>query len=88
MAIVGCAINKRIKSPPIVRQQLYAFLEGISLRVLVFIAVPFKYILHNPARVKVIIPMQGALFLLFIFNVLRTGVEQKWKFGEQPGRLS
>jgi integral membrane protein len=64
------------------RLRLYAFLEGISLLGLVFIAMPLKYILHDPAWVKAIGPIHGALFLLFIFNALRTGVEQRWKFSE------
>lgn len=72
---------------PVGRLRLYAFLEGVSLLVLVFIAVPFKYILHNPAWVKTIGPVHGALFLLFIFNALRTGVEQKWKFGETTWKV-
>jgi integral membrane protein len=25
-------------------------------------------------------PLHGALFLLFVFNALRTGIEQQWKF--------
>jgi len=72
---------------PTGRLRLYAFLEGISLLVLVFIAVPLKYILHNPTWVKAIGPIHGALFLLFIFNALRTGIEQKWKFGETTWKV-
>jgi integral membrane protein len=69
------------------RLRLYAFLEGMSLLVLVFIAVPMKYYLNNPSLVKSIGPIHGSLFLLFIFNTLRVGVEQQWKFKETTWKV-
>lgn len=62
------------------RLRLLAFIEGISLLVLIFVAVPMKHFFDNPVLVKVIGPVHGALFLLFIFNTLRVGVEEGWKF--------
>jgi len=62
------------------RLRIIAILEGISLLVLVFIAVPLKYAFNNPAIVKVMGPVHGSLFLLFLFNTLNVGVEQQWKF--------
>jgi integral membrane protein len=62
------------------RLRIIGFLEGISLLALVFIAVPLKYYSANPAMVKALGPIHGALFLLFIFNTLSVGVEQKWQF--------
>jgi integral membrane protein len=62
------------------RLRIIAFLEGLSLLVLVFIAVPIKYFQHNPAMVKSMGPIHGALFLLFVFNTLSVGIEQQWKF--------
>lgn len=62
------------------RLRIIGFLEGVSLLVLVFVAVPLKYYAHNPALVKTMGPIHGALFLLFIFNTLSVGVEQGWKF--------
>lgn len=64
------------------RLRIIGFLEGISLLVLVFIAVPIKYIWHDPVLVKAMGPVHGALFLLFVFNALSVGVEQQWKFRE------
>lgn len=60
--------------------RLIAFLEGISLILLVFIAVPLKYAYGNPAMVKIVGQIHGILFLLFVFNALKVGVEQHWKF--------
>ena len=36
------------------RLRLVGFLEGVSLLILVFVAVPLKYIWHNPELVKTI----------------------------------
>ena len=64
------------------RLRIIAILEGISLLTLVFVAVPMKYGFDNPAFVKMMGPIHGALFLLFLFNTLSVGVEQNWKFKE------
>lgn len=69
------------------RLRLLAFLEGISLLILIFIAVPLKYYFDNPALSKSLGPIHGALFLLFIFNALRVGVEQHWKFKQTTWKV-
>lgn len=62
------------------RLRILAIMEGISLLILVFIAVPLKYGMENPGLVKLMGPVHGTLFLLFLFNTLSVGVEQQWKF--------
>jgi len=62
------------------RLRIIAYLEGISLLALVFIAMPLKYFQHNPAMVKTLGPIHGALFLLFVINTMSVGVERHWKF--------
>jgi integral membrane protein len=62
------------------RLRIIGLLEGISLLALIGIAVPAKYVYDNPALVKTIGPIHGLLFLLFIFNTLSVGVEQRWQF--------
>ena len=62
------------------RLRLLGILEGISLLILVGIAVPVKYIGGNPALVKAIGPVHGVLFLLFVINTLSVGVERNWQF--------
>lgn len=69
------------------RLRILAILEGISLLTLVFIAVPMKYGLGNPALVKMMGPVHGTLFLLFLFNTLSVGVEQQWKFRETTWKV-
>ncbi|MDJ1466544.1 DUF3817 domain-containing protein [Cytophagaceae bacterium DM2B3-1] len=62
------------------RLRLAGLLEGISLLLLMGIAVPAKHIYGNPALVKAIGPVHGMLFLWFVLNTLSVGVEQRWKF--------
>jgi integral membrane protein len=71
---------KELFKTKIGRLRIVAFLEGVSLLVLVMIAVPMKYLFHNPLGSELIGPIHGALFLLFVFNTLSVGVQQKWKF--------
>ncbi|KMQ69417.1 membrane protein [Chryseobacterium sp. FH2] len=69
------------------RLRIIAILEGISLLILVFIAVPLKYGMGNPSFVKMMGPIHGTLFLLFLFNTLSVGVEQQWKFKETTWKV-
>lgn len=62
------------------RLRLIGWFEGISLLLLIFIAVPLKYFFNVPEGSRIIGPIHGALFLLFIFNTLSVGVEQRWAF--------
>lgn len=71
---------KKFLFTPLGRLRLLAFLEGISLLVLIGIAVPFKYYLHDASLVKAIGPLHGMLFLLFVINTISLGVAQHWSF--------
>jgi len=69
------------------RLRLVGFLEGISLLVLIFVAVPLKHYFNNPMLVKNLGPVHGALFLLFIFLTISVGVEEKWKFKDTTWKV-
>lgn len=62
------------------RLKLLGWLEGASLLLLVFVAVPAKYVFDNPGLVRMVGPIHGILFLLFIFYTISAGIEQGWKF--------
>ena len=62
------------------RLRLVGLLEGVSLLVLIFIAVPAKYLYDSPALVKTLGPVHGLLFLWFVINTLSVGVEYRWRF--------
>ncbi len=80
-------IMKQLLQSKTGRLRIIGALEGVSLLVLVFIAVPMKYYFGNPAGTKLVGPVHGALFLLFVFNTLSVGVEQRWKFGETTWKV-
>ncbi len=63
------------------RLRVLGFLEGVSWLVLLFVAVPMKYIGHDPSLVKAIGPVHGFLFVLFVLYTIWVGNEQNWKLG-------
>jgi integral membrane protein len=67
---------------PIGRLRILGFFEGISLILLVFIAVPLKYWGGEPVLVKMIGPVHGLLFTLFVLATLSAAVTYGWKFSE------
>ncbi|HZY79544.1 MAG TPA: DUF3817 domain-containing protein [Cyclobacteriaceae bacterium] len=71
---------KKFIIDPIGRLRLLGFLEGTSFIVLMLIAVPLKHAIGNPALVKMLGPIHGALFLLFVFQTITIALEQGWSF--------
>lgn len=71
----------RLFKTKIGRLRIVGFLEGVSLLALVFVAVPMKYAFGNPVLSQSIGPVHGALFLLFVLNVVSVGIETGWNFG-------
>lgn len=62
------------------RLRVVSLIEGLSLVLLLSIAVPAKYLLHSPMLVRVIGPIHGVLFLLFVFMTITAAIEASWKF--------
>ncbi|MBC9912914.1 DUF3817 domain-containing protein [Chitinophaga varians] len=65
---------------PLGRLRLIGLLEGISLLLLVGIAVPLKYFGNDPSLVKAIGPVHGLLFVFFVVNTITVGIAYKWAF--------
>ena len=74
-------------STKIGRLRVIAILEGISLLILIGIAVPLKYVNGNPSLVKTMGPIHGMLFLFFVVNTISVGIEQHWKFKETTWKV-
>jgi len=66
---------------PIVFLRRIAFIEAISYLVLLFIAMPLKYIAGYPAAVRVVGMAHGILFVIFCFSLLQTMIVAKWSLG-------
>lgn len=58
--------------------RIIAFLEGVSYLLLLFVAVPIKYINGNPEFVKMLGMPHGLLFVAYVVIAIVFGVEQKW----------
>ncbi len=59
--------------------RLIAFVEGISFLILLFIAMPLKYIWGNPSMVRLVGQLHGILFVLFLVLTFVVANQQKWK---------
>lgn len=69
------------------RLRIIAFLEGLSLLILIFIAVPLKYFYDTPSLTKMMGPLHGVLFILFTINCLSVGIEQNWRFKQTTWKV-
>ena len=65
---------------PIGRLRIVGFLEGISMLLLVFVAMPLKYFFRHPELVRIVGSVHGLLFTLFVFITLSVAVAYKWSF--------
>jgi integral membrane protein len=59
-----------------------AVAEGISYLLLLFVAMPLKYLAHFDSAVKYIGWVHGILFIAYVALLIMTWQEQKWKFGK------
>lgn len=64
------------------RFRLVALLEGISFLVLLFIAMPLKYMADIPEAVKVVGWLHGVLFVAYIFALISVSLDRSWSFGK------
>jgi integral membrane protein len=58
--------------------RLIAFLEGLSFLILLFVAMPLKYLAGMPLAVRVVGSLHGALFLLFLAALYRAARARDW----------
>ena len=58
--------------------RLVAFLEGSSFLILLFVAMPLKYLAGFPGAVRVVGSIHGALFLLFLAALYRAKRARAW----------
>lgn len=60
--------------------RVVGFFEGMSMLILVFIAMPLKYFYDEPEMVRIVGSIHGGLFLLFVAHVIITSITFNWKF--------
>ena len=71
---------KQMFQTPIGRLRLIGIVEGISMLVLMFIAMPLKYFADRPDAVKITGWIHGLLFVVFVAAILYAYIERKWPF--------
>lgn len=62
------------------RLKIIALLEGISFLVLLFIAMPLKYLADQPWMVKQVGMAHGVLFVLYVIMVIEVKIALDWSF--------
>ena len=60
------------------RLRVVAILEGISFLVLLFVAMPLKYLAGMPLAVRIVGMAHGLLFLGFVHFLIQVHIEKQW----------
>jgi integral membrane protein len=58
--------------------RVLGWLEGTSLLLLMFVAMPFKYFYHDPSLVRSLGPLHGILFLIYVIAAIRLSLDLMW----------
>jgi integral membrane protein len=58
--------------------KIIALLEGISLLLLLFFAMPMKYIFDLPIYVRIVGMSHGLLFISYIILAIMIKIEENW----------
>ncbi|PUE66486.1 DUF3817 domain-containing protein [Arcobacter caeni] len=69
-----------MKNDTFSRFRIISIIEGLSYLILVFIAMPLKYMFDYPLAVKVVGMSHGVLFILFFVALVMAMNRYKWKF--------
>lgn len=67
---------------PLARLRAVSILEGLSLLVLLGIAMPLKYLAHEPAAVRVVGMAHGVLFVAYVLLLAQNAFERRWSIGK------
>ena len=73
-------MSQQLKNKSVDQLRWIGNVEGISFLVLLFIAMPLKYMFDYPMAVKVNGWVHGLLFVVYIAAVLRTAYLIKWDY--------
>jgi integral membrane protein len=71
---------KELLSTNIGRLRIVAFIEGVSYLILLFVAMPLKYLYGQPAMVKSVGMAHGVLFVAFAVALVLAAFQHRWGF--------
>ena len=67
---------------PLARLRAISILEGVSLLLLLGVAMPLKYLAHEPAAVRVVGLIHGVLFVAYVLLLIQNTIERRWSAGK------
>ncbi|MBC8071904.1 MAG: DUF3817 domain-containing protein [Deltaproteobacteria bacterium] len=67
-----------VADDPTRRFRKVAFVEGLSLLALLFVAMPLKYAAGMPLAVRVVGSIHGALFLWYVYEAVDLRLTKTW----------
>lgn len=67
-----------MKNTVIGRLRVVGWLEGVSYLLLLFVAMPLKYLAGYPEMVAVVGRAHGGLFLLFCLAAIHAAIKKRW----------
>ncbi len=70
---------KTLLKTPLGQFRLVSLAEGISYILLMFLAMPLKYIAGEPTLVRIFGSIHGGLFFLFMFTLVHAAFNRGWK---------
>lgn len=74
-------MKRSISISPLERLRLVGIAEGISYVLLLFVAMPLKYLAGQPEAVQVVGWAHGVLFIAFVAAVGHVWLVERWSFG-------
>ncbi len=80
LIILMTKLEKQIKW--LKRFRKISIVEGLSFLILLFIAMPLKYVFDMPMAVKVVGWAHGVLFVLYIYVIFPTARKLDWSFSK------
>lgn len=63
------------------RYRVIAYIVGVMLLVLLFVAMPLKYFADNPAAMNVVGPMHGFLYVIYLLGTFDLARRVRWGLG-------
>jgi integral membrane protein len=63
---------------PVSRMRVIGLAEGASYLLLLFVAMPLKYLAGFPLAVQIMGSLHGALFILFVLSVIEVTIRRPW----------
>ena len=62
------------------RYRVMAYIVGVFLLLLVFVAMPLKYVWHDNTLVAIVGPLHGFLYMVYLVAAFDLAVRAKWSF--------